>query len=248
MSAIKKLIFVLLVLAAPRAHAQSEPEAEHADEAKHEEAAEDPTLHFNFAQHLFDYRSKDEYGGTLGDGQMTDEKTGNVVHEEEAMSPPFVFMLINFGLLLIILAKYGGPAARKLAEDRHDQIKTALDEAAKLRKQAADKLADYEKRIKDVDAEVKKLMEDIRAAAEADKARILDNAATQAAHMKRDAELRIAAEIELARAQLTREITVAAATATEKLLRDRTTGEDQHKLVATFVTGMTAPTTGKEAR
>ena len=93
-----------------------------------------------------------------------------------------------------------GRLARSPSE-RHDTIKTALDEAAKLREQAADKLAEYEARIKDVDVEIKKLVEGIRADAEADKARILDNAAKQAAQLKKEAEQRIAAEIELARAQ-----------------------------------------------
>ena len=33
---------------------------------------------------------------------------------------PFILMLVNFGILLIILAKLGGPVARKAAEDRSD--------------------------------------------------------------------------------------------------------------------------------
>jgi F-type H+-transporting ATPase subunit b len=163
------------------------------------------------------------------------------------MSPPFVLMLLNFGILLIILGKYGGPVARKLAAERHDAIKTALDEAAALKKQAADKLAEYEARIKDVDAEVKKLVDGIRADAEADKKRILEAAQVQAAAMKRDAEQRIAAEIELARAQLTKEVTAAAAGAAEKLLRDKVTSDDQNRLVSTFLSNMSSPA-GKEAR
>jgi F-type H+-transporting ATPase subunit b len=155
-------------------------------------------------------------------------------------------MLANFAILLFILAKWGGPVARKAAEERHDQIKTALDEAAKLREQAANKLAEYETRIKDVDGEVKKLVEGIRADAEADKKRILEAAATQAAQMKRDAELRIQAEIEIARAQLTKEVTAAAAGATEKLLRDKVTNDDQNKLVATFISNVGS--SPKEAR
>ena len=207
--------------------------------------AGDPTKHFNWIGG-FDYKSKDVYGGKLGDGQMVDPHTGQVVMdphtgrpaEEEPMSAPFVFMLLNFGILLIILAKYGGPAARKLAQERHDQIKTALDEAAKLREQAAKKLAEYETRIKDVDSEVKKLVDGIRADAEADKKRILEAAATQAAQMKRDAELRIAAEIQLARTQLQREVTAAAAGATEKLLKEKVTNDDQNKLVSTFISNV----------
>jgi F-type H+-transporting ATPase subunit b len=216
--------------------------------------AGDPTKHFNWADNWFSYKSKDVYGGKLGDGKMVDPHTGQAVidphtgkpAQEEPMSPPFVFMLLNFGILLLILAKYGGPAARKLAQERHDQIKTALDEAAKLRDQAASKLAEYETRIKDVDAEVKKLVDGIRADAEADKKRILEAAATQAAQMKRDAELRIAAEIEMARTALQREVTAAAANATEKLLKEKVTSDDQSKLVSTFITNVSG--VQKEAR
>ncbi len=214
--------------------------------AEIEPVPHDPTAHFNYFN--FSYRGKDELGGPFGDGKMVDPHTGKVVvdpHtgkpvEEEPMSPPFVLMLVNFGILLLILGKYGGPAARKLAEERHDQIKSALDEAAKLRDQAAKKLAEYETRIKDVDSEVKKLVDGIRADAEADKQRILQAAATQAEQMKKDAELRIAAEIELARAQLTREVAAAAAGATEKLLKEKLTADDQNKLVGTFITNVQA--------
>ncbi len=166
---------------------------------------------------------------------MTDPATGQTVHEEEPASPPFVFVLINFAILLGILAKWGAPLARKTARERHDLIKTALDEAARLRKQAADKLADYEARLKAADAEIQQLKEDMRSDAKKEADRIRSAAEAQAAQMARDAEQRIAAEIELARAQLTREVTAAAAAATEKLLRDHLTAADQQQLVTGFI-------------
>ncbi len=225
--------------------------------SEHHPGDHDPSKHFNFATHWFDYKKYDEYGGKFGDGEMrdhdgnvvmeVDEKTGKLKPaEEEPMSAPFLFMLLNFGLLLVILGKYGGPVARNMAQERHDSIKSALDEAAKLRDQAQQKLTEYETRIKDVDAEVKKLVDGIRADAEADKKRILEAASVQAAQMKKDAEARIAAEIELARHQLTKEVTAAAAGATEKLLREKVTSDDQNKLVNTFIANM--PTTRTEAR
>src|SRR3954470_8712123 len=208
----------------------------------------DPSRHFNFIGiepgHLFDYTGKDELGGPLGDGKMTDPETGRVVHEEEPASPPFVFVLINFAILLGILAKWGAPLARKTARERHDLIKTALDEAARLRTQAADKLAEYEARLKAADAEIKQLVEGMRADAEAEAERIRTAAKALAAQMARDAEQRIAAEIERARAQLTREVTAAAAAATEKLLRDKLTAGDQQKLVAGFITEVQASDPG----
>jgi F-type H+-transporting ATPase subunit b len=266
----KKLFIAALLAVSPVVYAQ-EAAVEHAPvEGAQQAEVHDPSAHFNWAHDWFSYRSKDEYGGPLGDGKMVDEH-GNVVMEEveetvvdpatgqkktvkklevaeeEGMSAPFVFMLLNFGLLLIILAKAGGPAARKIAQERHDQIKTALDEAARLRDQAQQKLAEYETRIKDVDAEVKKLVDDIRAAAESDKARILEAASKQAETMKRDAESRIAAEIEFARASLRREVALAASGATEKLLRDKLTQDDQTKLVTTFI-GNVQASPSKEAR
>lgn len=197
---------------------------------------EDPTLHFNFFN--FNYRGKDEFGGPFGDGVMTDEVTHETTHDEEPMSPPFILALINFAIFLALLVKYLVPAANKLARDRHDEIKTALDEAAELRARAASKLAEYESRIKDVDKEIEALVAGIRADAEADKQRILENAARQAEQMKRDAAQRIAAEIETARAKLTEEVAAAASAATTQLLRDKTTPDDQHKLVSTFITGL----------
>lgn len=250
---LKKLLPLLIVLVPVLAHGQPDsPEAARATT----EAAElnpepvDPTEHFNWLGfekgHLFDYIGKDEYGGKFGDDLMTD-KNGNTVKDEkgekeaeEPASPPFVFMLINFGIFLLILGKTLWPAAQKMSAERHDQINTALEEARKLREQAQKKLSEYEARIKDVDAEVKKIVDDIRAGADEDKKRILENAERQAKQMKHDAELRIAAEIEMARHSLAKEVAAAASTATEKLLKDKTTSDDQKKLVGNFIAGMGA--------
>jgi F-type H+-transporting ATPase subunit b len=255
----KKLIFTFVFLFSSVAFAQEAPTAgeaagsavdphissgtapdantSHAGGAHHH----DPSKDFRYLGSPFGHGTKDVKGGKLGDGKMLDEH-GNVIldshgkpAEEEPMSAPFIYMVLNFALLLFILMKFGAPVARSTAAERHDQIKTALDEAAKLRKQAADKLAEYESRLKDADTEIKKLVEGMRADAEADKARILDNAARQSAQMKKDAEQRIAAEIEYARAQLTQEVAAAATKATETLLKKNMVPADQQKLVSSFI-------------
>ena len=238
----KKVILIALLFSTA-AYAQDPPDekARLSKEVSEEDPTpEDPTAHFNYTN--FDWRGKDEFGGAFGDGMQTDQH-GVVHHEEEPMSPPFLLALLNFGLLLLILAKvnipiFGFRSLRETARTRHDDIKSAVDEAAKLRDEAAKKLKDYETRIKDLDSEIQKLVDGIRADAEADKKRILEQAERQAAQMKRDADLRIAAEIELARASLAKEVSNAASKATEKILRDKTTPDDQSRLVSTFITGM----------
>jgi F-type H+-transporting ATPase subunit b len=211
---------------------------------------EDPSKHFNFLGSPGEHYGKDHTGGPYGDGFHTDAQ-GNKVPGEHEMSPAFIWLVLNFVLLLIILMRFGKPAVEKLAADRHDQIKTALDEAAKLRSQAAKRLEDYESKLAKADAEIKQMIDGMRVDAEADKKRILEAAEKQAAAMKRDAEIRIAAEIENARTVLTREVTLAATAATEKLLREKMTPADQQTVVTTFISGVEAAARAggqKEAR
>lgn len=204
----------------------------------------DNTKYFRWLGSPFDHHDKDVTGAPFGDGKM--EEGGKVLTDphhpghpvEDEMSPPFIFMVLNFVLLLIILAWKAKPAFEKLAAERSDAIKNALEEAAKLRKQASDRLEEYQSKLAKSDAEIKAMVEGIRADAEADKKRILEAADRQAAQLKKDAETRIAAEIELARATLTREVTYAATAAAEQLLRDKMTAQDQQQVINTFITGV----------
>ena len=206
----------------------------------------DPSKHFNFLGSPGEHYGKDQMGGPYGDGFMTDEH-GNKVPEEE-MSAPFIWLVFNFVLLLVILGWKAKPAFEKLAADRHesDQDRARRSrEAARAGGQA--RLEEYESRLAKADAEIKSMVEGMRTDAEADKKRILEAAEKAAAQMKRDAEVRIAAEIENARAVLTREVTLAAASATEKLLREKVTSADQQNMVGTFISGVEAAAR-KEAR
>jgi F-type H+-transporting ATPase subunit b len=245
---LRKLAIAAAIAFAPAtAFAQTDVEAHEdahdtaaPDTEVHGHGHHDPSKHFNW----FDvgYKKKDEYGGKLGDGHQGPQETPG----EEPMSAPFALMLLNFGLLLVILAKFGGPAARKMAETRSDQIKGALDEAAKLRNAAADKLSEYGAKLSAAEAEMKSMLEGMRADAEAERARIMAAAEAQAAAVKKDAEQRIAAEIQRARVELAREVTLAATAAAEKLLRDKATAADHTKLIDTFVRDVEQAATGRQ--
>lgn len=209
----------------------------HAAEGHHGHG--DPTKLFNFFKLHY---GKDQYGGKFGDGVQ-----GPNNEPEEPMSGPFAFMLINFGILLVLLGKFGAPAARKMAETRSDTIKGALDEAAKLRKAASDKLDEYSTKLKAAEAEMASMLTNMRKDAEVEKQRILASAEAQAEAVKRDADLRIAAEIERARTELAREVAIAATIAAEKLLREKTTATDHSALVDTFIKDVEAAAQGKSA-
>jgi F-type H+-transporting ATPase subunit b len=177
---------------------------------------------------------KDVMGGPMGDGKLGDTPLGPN-DKEESMSPPYLLAVLNFAILVLILAKFGRPAARKMAETRSDQIKTALDEAARLRDAAQAKLDEYGKKLAAADAEIKQMIEGMRADAEEDRKRVIAAAEAQAAALKKEAEERIAAEIDFARHALARDVAVAAATAAETLIKQKITNTDQTKLVDTFI-------------
>jgi F-type H+-transporting ATPase subunit b len=209
-------------------------EAGEAHHDAHGAAHHDPTHDFNWTKIHY---GKDIKGGPMGDNKLGDQPLAPG-EKEEPMSGAFIFMVLNFALLLVILIKAGGPAARKMAESRSDQIKTALDEAGRLRDQAKAKLDEYNTKLADADAEIKKMIDGIRADAEADRERVMAAAEAQAVALKKEADERIAVEIARARHELGREVAVAAALATEKLLATKTTAADQTKLVDGFISDL----------
>lgn len=182
--------------------------------------AADPSAHFNWFD--FGYKDKDVYGGPLEPG-------------DQPMSPPFILMLFNFGVVVGILMWKARPAILRYTAKRHESIKSALEEASKLREAARAKLDEYTTQIERAEKEIEEMVADIRKGAEAEKQRILTEAEAEAEAMKRDAERRIAAEIDRARAELEREVVAAAAAVAERLIRDNATKDDQTQLVDGFI-------------
>jgi F0F1-type ATP synthase membrane subunit b/b' len=231
---------------APAPVAAAEAEAGHA-EAGHAEAAEGPedeTKLFNFSD--LGYAHKDVVGGPLDDGKLGGAPLAG--RTEEKMPAPFLLLLGNFVLLLILLAWKAGPKVRKSAEGRSDEIKAALDEAAKLRDAAKAKLDEYETKLAAAEKDISAMVEGMRADALADKQRIIANAEAQAVALKKDADERIAAEIQRARVALAREVAAASTMAAEKLIRDKATTADQGRLVDLFITDIGKAPTAKETR
>ena len=183
-------------------------------------------------------------------GKGKDINGGELQPAEEAMPPGLLFALINFAVFLGLLVKFVGPKLAKALRVRHDLVKDQLAESARLRQDARDKLEDYNRRITGVDAEIAKLMAEIRADAEAEKQAILDQARVQAEAMKKDADRRIESEIARARQTLEREVVAASIAAAEKILRERTTPDDQARMfdgfVDTLLAGGKPPTGGSK--
>ena len=90
------------------------------------------------------------------------------------------------------------------------------------------------------------MVEGMRADALADKERIIAAAEAQAVALKKDADERIAAEIQRARIALTREVAAASTRAAETIIREKATAADQGRLVDLFITDIGKAPTAKE--
>lgn len=166
---------------------------------------------------------------------------------DEPMAPGLVFALANFAIFAFVLLRYAGPAVRKYTRERHETIRDALEEGARLREQARTKLAEYTERIAGVEAEVDKLIADIRATAEAERQQILAQAQVQAAALRTEAEQRIAADIEQAKRELHREVLLRALELAEKIVRENAGAADQKAQFQAFL-GDLDGSAGKETR
>jgi len=224
---------ILAMLVGSAAAAIAAEPAEQAAEAEHEVEHDEGVPPINwFSWH----KGKNVYGAKLDTNDP----------HAEPMAPALVFALVNFAIFAGVLVWKAGPIVRGYTRERHDTIRDALEEGARLREEAQVKLADYSKRIAGVEAEVDQLIADIRATAEAERAKILAQAETQAAALRTEADQRIAAEIVQARLELHREVMVQALAIAEKLIRDKASPADQQKLFDGFVADLDA--TAKEVR
>jgi F-type H+-transporting ATPase subunit b len=154
------------------------------------------------------------------------------------MAPPLLFALLNFAIFAGILYWKAGPALSKFLANRHEQIKSALEEGAKLQEEAKEKLKEYSARIADADAEVNALIAQIKKDAEAEREKLIGDAKDQAKRMQEDAEARIESEFAAARRELEREVVAKAVEVASTMLAEKSSSADQGTLFSAFITDL----------
>ena len=145
---------------------------------------------------------------------------------------------LNFGVLVFILIRFGGPIIKGMLKDRHLKIRKDLDEARVLREQAEARLKEYEGRLANIEREIADIMAGIRKEADAEAQRIVGAAQEAANRMRKDAEFAISQEGRRLELELRREAAELAVDTARKLLTSKMTEADQKKLADTFVSEM----------
>lgn len=147
-----------------------------------------------------------------------------------------IWTLVNFGLYLFILARFGYKPLRVALERREQTIADALRSAEEARMEAQRMVAEADEQRKRAHAEMVEFLQDARRQAE----RIIAKAADDGERIKqeklREAEREIERMTAEARAILQREIAELALQATQKLLSQSLDGEQQRRLVEQSLT------------
>ncbi|HEY4185600.1 MAG TPA: ATP synthase F0 subunit B [Polyangia bacterium] len=160
-------------------------------------------------------------------------------HESPSIDPKKLgLQLLNFGVLVFVLVKFGGGAVNKALKGRHEQLKADLASAAEARKAAEAKLAKQEARLGSLEQEIADMRRDLKKEAEAEKARLIATAEERATRIKAETAFLIEQQVRDADQRLRRESADAALKIAEEILRRSIGAGDQQRLLETFVSDL----------
>jgi F-type H+-transporting ATPase subunit b len=156
--------------------------------------------------------------------------------EHEGIDPKMLgLQLLNFGVLLFILIKFGGKAVSKSLRERHEQLKTDMEEAARLRTAAEVRFKEQEKRLQNLEQELEAMRHAILREAEHEKARIIAAAEEKARRVQDETRFQLEQQVKEAELRFRAEVAQASLKIADELLRRSVNGGDEQRLVQGFV-------------
>lgn len=169
---------------------------------------------------------------------LVGEKEGaepSLLWRPKGTPPPFLALLINFGLLVGLGIRFAKKPIVDGVKDRKKNIMRDIDEATKTKAAAKKRYNEYKKKLESIDEEVERIRTEYAEQAARDKTRVLADAEAARARMTKDAEFVLVQE----RKQLSHELliqTVDRATrGAEELLQKRLASSDQDRLAEEFL-------------
>ncbi len=148
--------------------------------------------------------------------------------------------ILNFGVLVFLLIKFGGPLVNKALKARHEQMKADMDEAARLRAAAQARFEQREKRLANIEQEIEAMRAAIKQEAEHDRARVVAAAEEKARRIADDARFQLDQQVKEAEIRFRAEVAAAAVKIAEEILRRSVTAADEQRLLHGFVAELSA--------
>lgn len=150
-------------------------------------------------------------------------------------TPPYIAMLINFGILAAGYYLLGRKPIAAGLQARRDTIVKDIEEAQRMKHEAEARARVYQSKLETLEVELQRARESLVGAGEAEKERIVREAEAKAERIRKDAEFLIEQELKQIRGNLWRETVEAAVLAAEDLLKKRVTPADQERLAEDYL-------------
>jgi F-type H+-transporting ATPase subunit b len=150
-------------------------------------------------------------------------------------NPPYIAMLINFGILVAAYYLFGKKPIAAALQGRRDTIAKEIDEAQRMRREAEERAKVYQAKLEKLEEEVAMARTTLVHAGEAERDRIISEAEAKADRMRKDAEFLVEQELKQIRQDLWRDTVETAVAAAEELLRTRVTQADHERLAEDYL-------------
>jgi F-type H+-transporting ATPase subunit b len=147
----------------------------------------------------------------------------------------WVFKFLNFAVLVGLLIKFGGKPLKDYLQNRHNTIKTKIDEANKTVEEAEALKAQYERKLSQLDDEIEAFKKVVVEEAQKEKQKIIDEATEFASRIREQARIAYEQEMKDAMNTIKEEIARLTMERAEKLIAEKLTKEDHNRMVGDFI-------------
>lgn len=143
--------------------------------------------------------------------------------------------IVNFLLLVAILAKFAYKPLMQGLADRQQKIADAIDTAERERREAEQLKLEYKQHLVEARAKAQAIVETAEKLAEENKEEILKSARAESAHILQKAQEEVMRERELALAQLRSDVVAMSMAAATKIVKEKMDTELNASIVSDFI-------------
>jgi F-type H+-transporting ATPase subunit b len=147
----------------------------------------------------------------------------------------FIAQLVSFGIVFLILAKFGFPIIQRTLEQRRAIIQEGVDNAAQAKRDLAEAKANADQVLRDARVQAQETIAQAAKAAEKEAQRIHEEAQARAAQIEQQQIARIQQESARARAEISRLVVNLSINAASKVISKSVDTKDNRRMVEEFV-------------
>jgi F-type H+-transporting ATPase subunit b len=212
--------FAIALLAAPVAAApvasSASPQTEATESVSEGPHAPPPMNFFNPTRYWEEQKEYSQKGG-------------------EAPTPMYIYLLINFLVLMAIYYGAFGKTFSDMLKARKEAFEKQVADGRRVQDEASARLKEYEAKLAASDSELAKIRAELLAQGESDRDRIVKEAERKVEAIRHDAMRMVEQELKQLRQDLLRETVHVATAAARQTLTTKLTSEDQERFVAAYI-------------